>query len=78
MKAINPNGASEFGLREETPEAELMHYFMQPATSVLLTDMPSGSFLPVAVGLEAGIRIHFTSHSHKYPCRCLIEDYYFY
>ena len=65
---------TELGFREETDDAAEMHYFMNPATSVLATNMPSGTFLPVSVGLEIGVRFCFASRGKKYPCRCMTDD----
>ena len=64
----------ELGFRGENDD---MHDFMQPASSVLTTNLPEGSFCPVSVGLEIGVRVHLASRS-KEPCRCITDDYYYF
>ena len=66
----------KLGFREDTDEAADMHYFMNPASSVLETNLPKGEFLPVSIGLEVGLRIRFAASTKRYPCRCLIDDEY--
>lgn len=65
----------ELGFREDTEEAAALMPFMPVYTSVINTQMAKGSFLPVSVGLEAGIRF-FLPHVHRagHPCRCLPDD----
>ena len=60
-----------FGLREDTEQAKETYYFMAPAVSVLQTAYPKGTFLPLSAGLEIGIRLHFRSAGHNYPCKCV-------
>ena len=61
-----------FGVREDTEQAKETYYFMDPAVSVLQTAYPKGTFLPLSAGLEIGIRLHFRSAGHNYPCRCVM------
>ncbi len=62
----------DFGLRDNSDEAAQVHYFMEPASSLLETEIPTGKFLPVSVGLEVGFRIRL-SQGQRYPCRCMEE-----
>lgn len=73
----NATGATasqeDWGLRDNTEGAEQTHYFMNQASSVLETRLPTGKFLPVSAGIEVGIRIRFSSRTQNYPCRCVTE-----
>lgn len=72
LKTDRTQEGTAFGLRQDTQKAREMHYFIPPAVSVIQTNLPSGSFLPVSAGLEIGIRFFFPPKK-KYPCRCLLR-----
>jgi len=65
----------ELGFREDTDAAAALMPFMSTYTPLINTQMAKGSFLPVSVGLEVGLRFFFphTQRSH-HPCRCLDDD----
>lgn len=72
MGSVEDN--QELGFRTNTEEAAQVHPFIPIAVSLWETNVPSGKFLPVSVGLELGVRIHLTSNTRKFPCRCLMDN----
>ena len=64
---VQTGETQELGFREESDE---LHSFMPSASSLLLTNMPSGSFRPASVGVEIGLRVYLKSRRNSH-CMCL-------
>lgn len=67
ITAANERG--EIGWRNDRAGMERAHYFMQPYTSILDTELASESTHNIGIGAEIGLRFRIP-HTHSYPCKC--------
>lgn len=66
----NNAGMREFGVRGDSELSKRTHSFIAPAAPLLETNIASGAFRPISVGLEIGVRVHFPTRTrYKCPCR---------
>lgn len=59
------------GFRDDSPVGPEAHPFMPTYEPMINTELVSGSFHPVTVGVEIGIRYVFPKRKNKYPCKCI-------
>lgn len=74
--AVKAGGDLPVGFREDAEnigaEAVQAHAFMPSYSSLFQTEMVRGSYRPLFVGLEVGVRYTIPFRKH-YPCRCIAD-----